>query len=161
MGGISGQLALDVLVAGPLAAGAQQPGKVPKLGFVSAEVPAATSELLEAFQQGLRDLGYAEGQNIVIVYRFPQGKYERLPDLAAELVRLKVDLIVAIATPPAQAAKSAAGQIPVVFAQVGDPMAPQMLRGLWAAKKGGPWWETGRRCQSGELVRTSKGTGRA
>jgi len=80
------------LLAAPLAAGAQQPGKVPRIGFLSADVPAAISDLMEAFQQGLRDLGYAEGQNIAIVYRFAQGNMNRLPNLAAELVRLKVDI---------------------------------------------------------------------
>jgi len=66
--------------------------KVPRIGFLSADVPAAISDLMEAFQQGLRDLGYAEGQNIAIVYRFAQGNMNRLPNLAAELVRLKVDI---------------------------------------------------------------------
>jgi len=123
------------LLAAPLAAGAQQPGKVPRIGFLSADVPAGISDLMEAFQQGLRDLGYAEGQNIVIVYRFAQGNMNRLPDLAAELVRLKVDVIVAAATPAAQAAKSAAGPIPVVFTTVGDPVASGLVRTI--AQPGG------------------------
>ena len=123
------------LVAAPLAAEAQQPAKVPRIGFLSAEVPAATSDRMEGFQQGLHDLGYAEGQNIVIVYRFARGRYERLPDLAAELARLKVDIIVAASTPAAQAAKNAAGPIPVVFMQVGDPVASGLVRTL--AQPGG------------------------
>jgi len=127
-------LACGLIVAQP-AAGAQQPPKVPRIGFLSAEVPAATSDLVDAFQQGLHDLGYAEGQNIVIVYRFAQGNYDRLPDLAAELVRLKVDVIVAVSTPAAQAAKSAAGPIPVVFMQVGDPVGSGLVRAL--AQPGG------------------------
>ncbi len=123
------------LLAAPLAATAQQPAKVPRIGFLSAEVPVAISDVMEAFQQGLRDLGYAEGQNIVIVYRFAQGNLNRLPDLAAELVRLKVDVIVAPSTPAAQAAKSAAGPIPVVFTQVADPVASGLVRSL--AQPGG------------------------
>jgi putative ABC transport system substrate-binding protein len=132
--GLIATIAFAVLSAPPRAP-AQQPGKVPRIGFLSAEAGAATADLTEAFQQGLHDLGYAEGQNIVIVYRFAQGKYERLPDLAAELVRLKVDVIVAVATPAAQAAKSAAGPIPIVFTIVGDPVASGLVRSL--AQPGG------------------------
>src|SRR3989304_9420857 len=80
---------------GPSAGAARrraEPVKVPRIGFLPADVPAAISDLMEAFQQGLRDLGYAEGQNIAIVYRFAQGNMNRLPNLAAELVRLKVDI---------------------------------------------------------------------
>jgi putative ABC transport system substrate-binding protein len=127
-------LACDLLAA-PFAAGAQQPAKVPRIGFLSSDVPVAIAEPMEAFQQGLRDLGYAEGQNIVIVYRFAQGNVNRLPDLAAELVHLKVDVIVAATTPAAQAAKSAAGPIPVVFAAVADPVASGLVRSL--AQPGG------------------------
>ena len=90
-GTLCGYIVLGLLAA-PLAAGAQQPGKVPRIGFLSADVPVAVSEPMEAFQQGLRDLGYAEGQNIVIVYRFAHGNLNRLPDLAADLVRLKADI---------------------------------------------------------------------
>jgi len=91
------------VIAGPVSAGAQQPAKVPRIGFLSSDVPTAASHLVEAFQQGLHDLGYAEGQNIVIVYRFAQGNFNRLPDLAADLVRLKVNVIVAVSTAAAQA----------------------------------------------------------
>ena len=132
--GVVAALAFAALAAPPAAA-AQQPAKVPRIGFLSAEVAAATSDLTEAFQQGLQDLGYAEGQNIVVVYRFARGNYSRLPDLAAELVRLKVDVIVAATTPAAQAAKSAAGPIPIVFTQVSDPVGSGLVRAL--AQPGG------------------------
>ncbi len=123
------------LLATPVAAEAQGPAKVPRIGFLSLEVPAAISDHMEAFQQGLRDLGYAEGQNIVIVYRFAQGNVKRLPDLVADLVRLKVDVSVAVSTPAAQAAKGGAGPTPVVFTQVGDPVASGLVRTL--AQPGG------------------------
>ncbi|HWU39403.1 MAG TPA: hypothetical protein VN203_17285, partial [Candidatus Acidoferrum sp.] len=79
------------LLAAPLSAAAQQPSKVLRIGYLS---PATDASLVEAFRQGLHDLGWVEGQNIAMEVRFAQGAYERLPDLAAELVRLKVDVIV-------------------------------------------------------------------
>ena len=101
-----------VLLAAPLAATAQQPpGKTARIGFLG-DVP---SFLSEAFRQGLRELGYVEGQNIAIEHRAPDWKYERLPGLAAELVRLKVDVIVAASPPATEAAKQATGTIPIVF----------------------------------------------
>jgi putative ABC transport system substrate-binding protein len=83
-----------MLLALSFAAKAQQPAKVPRIGFLSSLSPAAVSARTEAFRQGLRELGYVEGKNIVIEYGWAEGKTERLPDLAAELVRLKVDVIV-------------------------------------------------------------------
>src|ERR1700693_69226 len=73
---------------------AQQPKKVPRIGFLSSLSPAVVSDRMEAFRQGLRELGYVEGKNIVIEWRYAEGKTERLPDIAAELVRLNVDVIV-------------------------------------------------------------------
>ena len=73
---------------------AQQPGKIPRIGYLSTNTPAAMSTRTEAFRQGLRELGYVEGKNIVIEYRYAEGKRDRLPTLAAELVRLNVDIIV-------------------------------------------------------------------
>ncbi len=104
----SAALALSLLVA-PLAADAQQPPKVHRIGFLSPSSPAdpRSQPRLEAFRQGLRELGYVEGQNIAIEYRWAEAKYDRLPDLAAELVRLRVDIIVAAAVPAIQAAKEA------------------------------------------------------
>jgi len=82
------------LLTTPLAADAQQTGKVARIGYLGPTSPSSSSSLLDAFRQGLRELGWVEGQNIVIDYRFAEGRYDRLPDLAAELVRLKVDIIV-------------------------------------------------------------------
>src|SRR5262245_29157969 len=87
--------ALGLLLTAPLAADAQQAGKVPRIGFLSLTSPSDRPPLLDAFRQGLREVGWVEGQNIVIDYRYAEGRVDRLPDLAAELVRLKVDLIVA------------------------------------------------------------------
>src|SRR6202162_1503155 len=81
------------LLAAPLAAEAQQAGKVPRIGFLGTRTLSDTSPFLDAFRQGLRELGWVEGQNIVIDYRFAEGRFDRLPDLAAELVRLKVELM--------------------------------------------------------------------
>src|SRR5262249_55200211 len=94
---------------------AQQPKKVPRIGFLLAPSRSAVAESVEAFRQGLRDLSYMEGQNIVIEYRYAEGKLDRLPDLAAELVRLKVDVIVAAGGPQAiWPAKNATSTIPIV-----------------------------------------------
>jgi ABC-type uncharacterized transport system substrate-binding protein len=94
------------LLAAPLAAEAQPTGKVPRIGFLFSGASGPAREV-DTFRQGLRDLGYIEGQNIAIEYRFAGGQVERLPELAAELVRLKLDVIVAPYTPPALAAKRA------------------------------------------------------
>ena len=91
---------LGAAAAWPLAAHAQQQaGKVPRIGFLGVTSPSDRPSLLDAFRQGLRELGWVEGQNIVIDYRYAEGRVDRLPDLAAELVRLKVDLIVSEGTP--------------------------------------------------------------
>src|ERR1700720_1850916 len=93
-----------VLITG--LAQAQQPAKVPRIGFLSTSIPSpAASARADALRQGLRDLGYVEGKNIVIEFRYAEGKYDRFPELAAELLALKVDLIVAPETPAASAAK--------------------------------------------------------
>ena len=99
---------------------AQQATKVPRIGFLSASSPSASSSIA-AFRQGLRELGYEEGKNIAIEYRYAEGRMERLPDLAAELVRLKVDVIVSPGIQPSRAAKQATTTIPIVFPGVGDP----------------------------------------
>jgi putative ABC transport system substrate-binding protein len=124
-------LALAAL-AGPLAAAAQQsPGKIARIGLLG-DVP---SFLDEAFRQGLRELGYVDGQNIAIEHRAPDWKYERLPALAAELVRLKVDVIVAASPPATEAARQATRTIPIVFTVVGDPVAEGFVASL--ARPGG------------------------
>jgi putative ABC transport system substrate-binding protein len=106
---------LPALLAAPLAAGAQQAAKVPRIGFLSAATSGVSSPALDAFRQGLRELGWVEGQNTVVDYRFTEGRSDRLPDLAAELVQLKVDIIVAEATQGVAAAKNATTTIPIVM----------------------------------------------
>src|SRR5713226_6010620 len=117
----AGFLAILVLLVGCAGmAEAQQPKKVPRIGVLSPGFPGP-SPLLDAFRQGLRELGYVEGQNIAFEYRFAEAKPEPLPDLAAELVRLKVDVILTINIPASQAAKNATKSIPIVFTYIADP----------------------------------------
>jgi putative ABC transport system substrate-binding protein len=120
-------MAAGNLLAAPLAAKAQQAaGKVPRIGFLFSGASGPAREV-DTFRQGLRDLGYIEGQNIAIEYRFAGGQVERLPELAAELVRLKLDVIVAPYTPPALAAKRATSTIPIVFAVVADAVGAGLI----------------------------------
>ena len=109
-------------VAWPLAARAQQPAKRYRIGMLETISPALNAAHLDAFRNGLRELGYIEGQSYTIEYRSADGRANRFPDLAAELVRLGVDLIVVRGTPAAIAAKNATETIPVVMASVGDPL---------------------------------------
>ncbi|TAL44364.1 MAG: ABC transporter substrate-binding protein, partial [Salinibacterium sp.] len=118
----------------PLAAEAQQAAKIPRIGYLTGSL-AANPHLPEAFRQGLRDLGYVEGRNLLIEIRSPEGKPERLPALAAELVALKVDVIVAGGTPQALAAKRATSTLPIVFIGVSDPVASGLVTSL--ARPGG------------------------
>jgi len=136
------------LLAASLAAEAQAPAKVPRIGFLSARPPTDNPYFIESFWQGLRELGYVEGQNIAIEYRFAEGRPERLPALAAELVRLKVDVIVTGGPPAPEAAKQATGTIPVVFAVAADPVAVGLVASL--ARPGGNI--TGLASISGEVV---------
>jgi putative tryptophan/tyrosine transport system substrate-binding protein len=122
------------IVVAPLAAEAQQTAKVPRIGFLLPNL-AASPHPPDAFRQGLRDLGYVEGRNVVMEYRDAEGKFERLPALAAELVALKVDVIVAPGTPAALAAKQATRTLPIVFASAGDPVASGLVTSL--ARPGG------------------------
>ena len=115
-------VATGSLLAAPLAAGAQQAAKVFRIGFLGSGGPADHAPRVASFRQGLRDLGYVEGRTATIEYRLAEGKMERLPALAAELVALKVDVIVASGTPTALAAKNATTTIPIVFATSGDPV---------------------------------------
>jgi putative ABC transport system substrate-binding protein len=105
-----------------ICAAAQQPTKVPRIGFLSAASSSAISARVEAFRQGLRELGYVEGKNIFIEWRFAEGKSDRLPSLAAELVRLKVDVIVAEAPTSTRSAKQATVTIPIVMMFDDDPV---------------------------------------
>ena len=109
-------------VAWPLAAHGQQPAKRYRIGMLETVSPALNAAQLNAFRSGLRELGYVEGQTYTMEYRSADGYANRFPDLAAELVRLGVDLIVVRGTPAAIAAKNATGTIPVVMASVGEPL---------------------------------------
>jgi ABC-type uncharacterized transport system substrate-binding protein len=121
--------AVSVLAA-PLGAEAQPQAKVHRLGFLGGASPAGYAHLVEALRQGLHDLGYVEGKNLAIEYRWAEGKYDRLPDLAAELVRLKVDLIVTHGAPGSLAAKQATPTIPIVMAIVGDVVATGLVTSI-------------------------------
>jgi len=121
------------LTLAPLAADAQPTGKVYRVGYLSggsATASAASTRNVEAFRQGLRELGWVEGQNIIIDYRFAEGRLDRLPDLADELVRLKVDVIVAGPTPPAVAARNATRTIPIVMTNAAEPVELGLVTSL-------------------------------
>src|SRR2546425_352881 len=115
-------LALVVLPA-PLAAEAQQAVGLPRVGYLGPASASSDALLREAFRQGLRERGWIEGQNVVIESRWAEGRLDRLPDLAAELVRLKVDVLVTAGTPGALAAKQATTTIPIVMVGIGDAVA--------------------------------------
>jgi putative ABC transport system substrate-binding protein len=114
---------------------AQQPGKIFRIGFLDNSTASGMAGLLETFRQELSKLGWNEGKNIVIDYRFAEGNTERLPELAAELVRLKLDLIVVSSAVPALAAKKATTTIPIVMTSIGDPVALDLASTL--ARPGG------------------------
>jgi putative ABC transport system substrate-binding protein len=123
------------LLAAPLTAEAQPPAKVWRIGFLSPGWFALHTRNREAFVQGLRELGWMEGHNIAIEYRYTEWSYERLPDLAAELIRLKVDVIFAPSAPATQAAQQATTTIPIVMDTLGDPVRTGFVTGL--AQPGG------------------------
>jgi putative tryptophan/tyrosine transport system substrate-binding protein len=114
---------------------AQQTKKVPRIGFLATVSPSTISDRVEAFRQGLRELGYVEGKNIVIEWRYAEGKADRLPGLAAELVRLKVDIIVTTGPVPTRSAKTATSTIPIVMTNDPDPVADGFIASL--ARPGG------------------------
>jgi putative ABC transport system substrate-binding protein len=118
------------LLAAPLVAEAQQPKQVPRIGFLEASSAEDAKSRLAAFQQGLHELGYVEGKHIIIACRSAEGKYERLPAFAADLVRLKVDVLVVAGAPAAHAAKNATSTIPIVFAMVADPVGQGLVASL-------------------------------
>ncbi len=124
-----------MLLTFSLSAEAQQPTRIPRIGILVASSGSAQSARVEAFRQRLREIGYVEGKNIVIEYRYAEGKLERLPDLAAELVRLKVDVIVTGGSPGILAAKKASPTIPIVFVGIGDPVGSGLVSSL--ARPGG------------------------
>src|SRR6516162_3268657 len=116
--------------AGPLAARAQQGGKLATVGVMASGTVADTSHLTAAFVQRLRDLGWIEGRNVAIEYRWGEGRTERFTEIADEFVRLKVDLILTHNTPPLLAAKRATSVIPIVFATAGDPVGTGIVASL-------------------------------
>jgi putative tryptophan/tyrosine transport system substrate-binding protein len=116
--------------AWPVSARAQQPAKVARIGILGLASAAAVAPYVEAIRAGLRDLGYIEGKNLIIEYRFGDGRYDRLPDLAAALVRLYVDVLVTFAAPGTQAAKSATATIPIVMAVTADAVGTGLIASL-------------------------------
>jgi putative ABC transport system substrate-binding protein len=120
---------------GGVVAQAQQPAKIPRIGVLAGSSSAGESTRVEAFRQGLRDLGYVEDKNIAIEYRYADAKFDKLPALADELIRLKVEVLVVSTTPAVQAAKKATRTIPIVFFGVFDPVAAGLVDSL--ARPGG------------------------
>jgi len=119
-----------VLLAVAVIAEAQQTGKIFRIGFLDGSTASGSAVLVEAFRQELLKMGWIEGKNITIEYRFAEQKRERVPELAADLVGLKVDLIVTSGTPPATAAKKATAAIPIVMTNVGDPVGAGLIVSL-------------------------------
>jgi len=119
----------------PLGSFAQQPVKIARIGWLGSNSAAASATRVDALRAGLRELGYVEGKNLVIEYRWAEDKYDRLPELAAELVGLKVDLIVTHGTPGTRAAKQATTAIPIVMAVSGDAVKTGLIASL--ARPGG------------------------
>jgi len=132
----------------PLGARAQQAGKLPTIGFLGQNTRSAGSEWVAAFVQRLRELGWTDGRTIAIEYRWGEGREERFAEAAAELVRLKVDVIVVSGTPAVMASKRATSTIPIVFATAGDPVGNHLVDSL--ARPGGN--VTGLSVQSNELA---------
>jgi putative ABC transport system substrate-binding protein len=146
----------------PLAARAQQPAKLPRIALLSpsrSEPPDSTLNLVNGFEQGMRELGYKEGQNLAIQRRFAQWSPDRLRELAVETARLDPDVIVAVSTPAARAAKQATDTIPIVGIGMADPVADELVASL--ARPGGnvtgttlSWPGTGR--QAAPVVATGR-----
>ena len=128
-------VALLYLLAAPPSVDAQPRENVRRIGFLAGGSSTVSAANVGAFREGLRDLGWVEGQNVVIDFRFAEGRFDRMPDLAAELVRLKADLIVAVPTPAALAAKNATASIPIVMISVPDPVELGLVASL--ARPGG------------------------
>jgi putative ABC transport system substrate-binding protein len=121
--------------AWPLAARAQQPAKLPTIGYLGSATLATQGQWAAAFARRLRELGWIDGRNVAIEYRWAEGRDERFAEIAAEFVRLKVDVIVTSATPPVVAAKQTTSVIPIVFAAAGDPVGTGLVASL--ARPGG------------------------
>ena len=124
-----------LLFALGVSAEAEQPAKVPRIGYLNASLPSTNPARIEAFRQGLRELGYVEGKNIIIEYRAAEEKLDRLPALAAELVRLKIDILVTAGPPGTRAAREANVTIPIVMGFDNDPVGNGFVTSL--ARPGG------------------------
>ena len=136
MTGFLRRVAIAAAVAGCAAAAhAQQPAKVPRIGFLSASSPASLATRVEAFRQGLKELGYVEGKSVVVEYRWAYGKRDRLAELAAELARLKVEVIVTAGPSATRGTKEARIATPIVMAFDGDPVGSGFVASL--ARPGG------------------------
>jgi len=123
------------LLSAPLAAGAQPAGKVHRIGFLGNSTAALEANLVQPFRDGLRELGYVEGRDVAIEYRWAEGQYERFPALVAELIALKVEVLVTAGTPAALAVKRATTTIPLVMVAVGEPVGTGLVKSL--ARPGG------------------------
>jgi len=128
-------LLVGLLLASVHVCAAQQLKRVPHIGFLFTTSGLALQSRIDAFRQGLRDLGYIEGQNIIVEYRYTEGKQDLTTELAAELSRLNVDLIVASSTPAILAIKKASTVMPLVFTSINDPVASGFVTSL--ARPGG------------------------
>jgi ABC-type uncharacterized transport system substrate-binding protein len=128
-------LVTTVLLTTVSLAEAQQPKKIPRIGFLGGTKPAPVAARVAAFRQGLRELGYVEGKNIIVEYRYAEGKADRERELAAELARLKVDVIVSAGPTVTRALKEATSTIPIVMGQDGNPVASGLVASL--ARPGG------------------------
>jgi putative tryptophan/tyrosine transport system substrate-binding protein len=128
-------IAGSAAAAWPFAGRAQQPTKVPRIGFLGNSTAALEADLVKPFRDGLRELGYEEGRDIVIEYRWAEGNYERFPTLIAELIALKVDVFVTAGTPAAVAIRKATTSIPLVMVAVGDPVGTGLVASF--ARPGG------------------------
>ncbi len=133
-----------LVLAAPLTSFTQpQPAKIPRIGYLQAVAPQnGTSPFLEDFRQGLRDLGYIEGKNIQLEVRWGEGKLERMPALAVELVQLKVDVIVAVSSPSVVAAKRATQTIPIVMPFSSDPVGDGLVASRSSCRLVRTPWET-------------------
>jgi putative ABC transport system substrate-binding protein len=124
-----------MLLALCLSAEAQQPAKIPRIGYLSGSFGSTSPDRREAFRQGLRELGYIEGKSILVEYRYADGKFDRLPALATELVRLKVDIILTAGPQATRPAKEVSSTIPIIMAQDPDPVGNGFVASL--ARPGG------------------------
>src|SRR6478609_9887445 len=124
------QIVSAAAAAGSFAARAQPANKIARIGFLGSATAAGSSQSVKALREGLKALDYIEGKNIIIEFRWAEGKYERLPELVADLIRLNVDLLVTHGTPGTQAAKKATTNIPIVMAISGDAVATGIVSNL-------------------------------